>query len=100
MSAAGNVQQNAINNNRVGIILMTNSSAVDIKLPKYPMTGQMLIVIQGNSRIYFDPVVSGRRLYCCGKIHTTSDKFYSDDVGQFNILVWDGYNWQLQYIYH
>lgn len=100
MSAAGNVQQNAINNNRVGIILMTNSSAVDIKLPKYPMTGQMLIVIQGNSRIYFDPVVSGRRLYCCGKIYTTSDKFYSDDVGQFNILVWDGYNWQLQYIYH
>ena len=99
MSAAGNVQQNAINNNRVGIILMTNSSAVDIKLPKYPMTGQMLIVIQGNSRIYFDPVVSGRRLYCCGKIHTTSDKFYSDDVGQFNILIWDGYNWQLQYIY-
>lgn len=100
MSAAGNVQQNAINNNRVGIILMTNSSAVDIKLPKYPMTGQMLIIIQGNSRIYFDPVVSGRRLYCCGKIHTTSDKFYSDDVGQFNILIWDGYNWQLQYIYH
>lgn len=100
MSAAGNVQQNAINNNRVGIILMTNSSAVDIKLPKYPMTGQMLIVIQGNSRIYFDPVVSGRRLYCCGKIHTTSDKFYSDDVGQFTILIWDGYNWQLQYIYH
>lgn len=100
MSAAGNVQQNAINNNRVGIILMTNSSAVDIKLPKYPMTGQMLIVIQGNSRIYFDPVVSGRRLYCCGKIHTTSDKFYSDDVGQFNILIWDGYNWQLQYMYH
>lgn len=100
MSAAGNVQQNAINNNRVGIILMTNSSAVDIKLPKYPMTGQMLIVIQGNSRIYFDPVVSGRRLYCCGKIHTTSDKFYSDDVGQFNILIWDGYTWQLQYIYH
>lgn len=100
MSAAGNVQQNAINNNRVGIILMTNSSAVDIKLPKYPMTGQMLIVIQGNSRIYFDPVVSGRRLYCCGKIYTTSDKFYSDDVGQFNILIWDGYNWQLQYIYH
>lgn len=100
MSAAGNVQQNAINNNRVGIILITNSSAVDIKLPKYPMTGQMLIVIQGNSRIYFDPVVSGRRLYCCGKIHTTSDKFYSDDVGQFNILIWDGYNWQLQYIYH
>lgn len=100
MSAAGNVQQNAINNNRVGIILMTNSSAVDIKLPKYPMTGQMLIVIQGNSRIYFDPVVSDRRLYCCGKIYTTSDKFYSDDVGQFNILIWDGYNWQLQYIYH
>lgn len=100
MSAAGNVQQNAINNNRVGIILMTNSSAVDIKLPKYPMTGQMLIVIQGNSRIYFDPVVSGRRLYCCGKIHTTSDKFYSDDVGQFNILIWDGYNWQLQYMCH
>lgn len=100
MPAAGNVQQNAINNNRVGIILMTNSSAVDIKLPKYPMTGQMLIVIQGNSRIYFDPVVSGRRLYCCGKIHTTSDKFYSDDVGQFNILIWDGYNWQLQYMYH
>lgn len=93
-------EQNAIDNNRVGIIVMTNSSNVDVKLPKTPMAGQMLIVIQGNSRIYFDPVVSGRRLYCCGKIHTTSDKFYSDDVGQFNILIWDGYNWQLQYIYH
>lgn len=93
-------EQTAIDNNRVGFIIMTNSSVVDIKLPKNPMTGQMFIVIQGNSRIYFDPVVSGRRLYCCGKIHTTSDKFYSDDVGQFNILIWDGYNWQLQYIYH
>lgn len=93
-------EQTAIDNNRVGILVMVNSSGVDVKLPKTPMVGQMLIVIQGNSRIYFDPVVSGRRLYCCGKIHTTSDKFYSDDVGQFNILVWDGYNWQLQYIYH
>ena len=93
-------EQTAIDNNRVGIIVMVNSSDADIKLPKNPMTGQMLIVIQGNSRIYFDPVVSGRRLYCCGKIHTTSEKFYSDDVGQFNILVWDGYYWQLQYIYH
>ena len=93
-------EQTAIDNNRVGIIVMLNSSGADIKLPKNPITGQMLIVIQGNSRIYFDPVVSGRRLYCCGKIHTTSDKFYSDDVGQFNILVWDGTYWQLQYIYH
>ena len=93
-------EQTAIDNNRVGILIMVNSSEVNVKLPKTPMTGQMLIVVQGNSRIYFDPVVSGRRLYCCGKIHTTSDKFYSDDVGQFNILVWDGYNWQLQYIYH
>lgn len=93
-------EQTAIDNNRVGILVMVNSSEVDVKLPKTPMVGQMLIVVQGNSRIYFDPVVSDRRLYCCGKIHTTSDKFYSDDVGQFNILVWDGCNWQLQYIYH
>lgn len=93
-------EQTAIDNNRVGILVMVNSSEVDVKLPKTPMVGQMLIVVQGNSRIYFDPVVSGRRLYCCGKIHTTSDKFYSDDVGQFNILIWDGYNWQLQYMYH
>lgn len=93
-------EQTAIDNNRVGILVMVNSSEANVKLPKTPMVGQMLIVVQGNSRIYFDPVVSGRRLYCCGKIHTTSDKFYSDDVGQFNILVWDGYNWQLQYIYH
>lgn len=93
-------EQTAIDNNRVGILVMVNSSEVDVKLPKTPMVGQMLIVVQGNSRIYFDPVAPGRRLYCCGKIHTTSDKFYSDDVGQFNILVWDGYNWQLQYIYH
>lgn len=93
-------EQTAIDNNRVGILVMVNSSEVDVKLPKTPMVGQMLIVVQGNSRIYFDPVVSGRRLYCCGKIHTTSDKFYSDDVGQFNILIWDGYNWQLQYICH
>lgn len=93
-------EQTAIDNNRVGILVMVNSSEVDVKLPKTPMVGQMLIVVQGNSRIYFDPVVSGRRLYCCGKIHTTSDKFYSEAVGQFNILIWDGYNWQLQYICH
>ena len=91
-------EQTAIDNNRVGIIVMVNSNYTDIKLPKNPITGQMLIVIQGNNRIYFDPVVSGRKLYCSGKIHTTSEKFYSDDVGQFNILIWDGYNWQLQYI--
>ena len=93
-------EQTAIDNNRVGILVMVNSSEVNVKLPKTPMVGQMLIVVQGNSRIYFDPVVLGRRLYCCGKIHTTSDKFYSDAVGQFNILIWDGYYWQLQYIYH
>lgn len=93
-------EQTAIDNNRVGILVMVNSREVNVKLPRTPMVGQMLIVVQGNSRIYFDPVISDRRLYCCGKIHTTSDKFYSDDVGQFNILIWDGHYWQLQYIYH
>lgn len=93
-------EQVAIDNNRVGIIVMTNSSEVDIKLPKNPMTGQMLIVIQGNSRVNFDPVVSGRRVYCSGELHTLPSKFWTGTVGQFNIFIWDGYNWQVQYINH
>ena len=93
-------EQNAIDNNRVGIIVMTNKSKVDVKLPKNPMAGQMLIVIQGNSRVDFDPVVSGRRVYCSGDLHTLPSKFWTDSVGQFNIFIWDGYNWQVQYINH
>lgn len=93
-------EQTAIDNNRVGIIVMTNKSKVDVKLPKNPMAGQMLIVIQGNSRVDFDPVVSGRRVYCSGELHTLPSKFWSGTVGQFNIFIWDGYNWQVQYINH
>lgn len=91
-------EQTAIDNNRVGIIVMTNSSTVDVKLPKNPMTGQMLIVVQGNSSINFDPVVSGRIVYCSGDKFTSSKKFQSRTVGQFNIFIWDGYYWQLHYI--
>lgn len=91
-------EQTAIDNNRVGIIVMTNSSTVDVKLPKNPMTGQMLIVVQGNSGVNFDPVVSDRKVYCSGDLYTLPDKFNSRTVGQFNIFVWDGYVWQVHYI--
>lgn len=91
-------EQTAIDNNRVGIIVMTNSSTVDVKLPKNPMTGQMLIVVQANSRVNFDPVVSDRKVYCSGDLYTLPNKFNSRTVGQFNIFVWDGYVWQVHYI--
>ena len=91
-------EQTAIDNNRVGIIVMVNSITVDVKLPKNPITGQMLIVVHGNSNINFDPVVSGRKVYCSGDIFTSTKKFQSNKVGQFNIFIWDGYNWQLHYI--
>lgn len=91
-------EQTAIDNNRVGIIVMVNSSTVDVKLPKNPMTGQMLIVIHGNNNINFDPVVSGRKIYCSGDIFTSTKKFQSNRAGQFNIFIWDGYDWQLHYI--
>nr|DAI37488.1 MAG TPA: tail protein [Caudoviricetes sp.] len=91
-------EQTAIDNNRVGIIVMTNSRTVDVKLPKNPMTGQMLIVVQGNSNINFDPVVSDRKVYCSGDIFTSSKKFQSNRVGQFTIFIWDGYVWQMHYI--
>lgn len=91
-------EQTAIDNNRVGIIVMVNSSTVDVKLPRYPITGQMLIVIHGNNNINFDPVVSGRKIYCSGDIFTSTKKFQSNRAGQFNIFIWDGYNWQLHYI--
>ena len=91
-------EQTAIDNNRVGIIVMVNSSTVDVKLPKNPITGQMLIVVQGNSNINFDPVVSDRKVYCSGDIFTSSKKFQSNRVGQFTIFIWDGYVWQMHYI--
>lgn len=91
-------EQTAIDNNRVGIIVMVNSSTVDVKLPRYPITGQMLIVIHGNNNINFDPVVSGRKVYCSGGIFTSTKKFQSNRAGQFNIFIWDGYVWQLHYI--
>ena len=91
-------EQTAIDNNRVGIIVMVNSSTVDVKLPKNPITGQMLIVVQGNSNINFDPVVSDRKVYCSGDIFTSSKKFKSNRVGQFTIFIWDGYVWQMHYI--
>lgn len=91
-------EQTAIDNNRVGIIVMTNSSTVDVKLPKNPMTGQMLLVVQANSSVNFDPVVSDRKVYCSGDLYTLPKKFYSRTLGQFNFFVWDGYVWQVHYI--
>lgn len=91
-------EQTAIDNNRVGIIVMVNSSTVDVKLPKNPITGQMLLVIQANSSVNFDPVVSGRKVYCSGDLYTLPKKFNSRTVGQFNLFVWDGYVWQVHYI--
>lgn len=86
----------AMNLNRISFVVMTNGSEYTFPMPKTPVIGQILIVVQGNAKINFDP--QGKTIYCGGKIKTTSDKFYSSTVGQFNIFIYDGYYWQLQWI--
>lgn len=86
----------AMNLNRISFVVMTNGSEYTFPMPKTPVIGQILIVVQGNAKINFDP--QGNTIYCGGKIKTTSDKFYSSTVGQFNIFIYDGYYWQLQWI--
>lgn len=86
----------AMNLNRISFVVMTNDSEYTFPMPKTPVIGQILIVVQGNAKINFDP--QGKTIYCGGKTKTTSDKFYSSTVGQFNIFIYDGYYWQLQWI--
>lgn len=94
-------QQIAIDNNRVGIIVMINEADANVKLPRNPIEGQMLIVIQTNGKVVFDPVESNRYIQCCNKLYNnSSNKFFSNTKGQFNIFIWDGQAWQLQYISH
>ena len=95
-SVIANDTLTAMNLNRISFVVMTNGSEYTFPMPKTPVIGQILIVVQGNAKINFDP--QGKTIYCGGKIKTTSDKFYSSTVGQFNIFIYDGYYWQLQWI--
>ena len=95
-SVIANDTLTAMNLNRISFVVMTNDSEYTFPMPKTPVIGQILIVVQGNAKINFDP--QGKTVYHGGKINTTSNKFYSSAVGQFNIFIYDGYYWQLQWI--
>lgn len=86
----------AMHLNRISMVVMTNSSAYTFPLPKNPVEGQILIVVQGNGQIWFD--TAGKTIYCGGSIRNNTRKFDSNTVGQFNIFLYDGYYWQLQFI--
>lgn len=94
-------EQTAINNNRVGILVMTNTNTVDVKLPETPMIGQMLIIIQTDGAVYISPSADSDKHIKIGSVtYDYNNKFQSNSKGQFNIFIWDGINWNLQYIAH
>ena len=80
----------------VGTVMCTNSSEMTLTLPPNPVEGQVLVVIQGNAKVLFDP--NGKKIYCGGIARDASTKFSSGTVGQFNIFIYANEAWQCQFI--
>ena len=85
--------------NGVGIVICTNPSDMTLTLPANPVDGQTLIIIQGNTkRVYIVPP-KGDTIYWGGQTrYDTGNRFYSDTIGQFTILVFVRRAWQLQFM--
>lgn len=81
----------------VGLVICTNPSEMTLTLPPNPIEGQTLIIIQGSTaKVWIDP--NGKTIYCGGVTKTSSNKFCSNTVGQFNIFIYVNGYWQLQFI--
>lgn len=85
--------------NGVGIVICTNPSDMTLTLPANPVDGQTLIIIQGNTkRVYIVPP-KGDTIYWGGQTrYDTGNRFCSDTIGQFTILVFVRRAWQLQFM--
>ena len=81
----------------VGVVLCTNTSTITLTLPENPVEGQTLIIIQRDTgRVYLNPGM--KTIHCGGSTRTSTNQFYSDTAGQFNILVYANSAWQLQWM--
>lgn len=82
----------------IGVVICTNGSEITLTLPANPIEGQTLIIIQGSDkRVYIVPY-GDEVIYCGGQTRDKSNKFFSGMIGQFNIFVFIGGNWQLQWM--
>lgn len=85
--------------NGVGAVICTNNNYdITLILPTNPVEGQTLIIIQGSkNNVYIVP--SGNDvIYWGGQKRDENNKFYSNTIGQFTILVFINGAWQLQYM--
>lgn len=80
--------QSYIDNNRISVLIMTNSATVTVPLPNSPAKGQIFIVIQRGS---------GTIKFSCSNYRIWSNGIKSDPdsatVGQWNFFVFDGTYW-------
>lgn len=85
--------------NGVGVVICTNPLDMTLTLPANPVEGQTLIIIQGNDkRVYIVPP-KGDTIYWGGQTrYDTGNRFYSETIGQFTILVFIRGAWQLQFM--
>lgn len=83
--------------NGIGVVLCTNTSTITLTLPKNPIEGQTLIIIQkGAGRVNVNP--GTKTIYYGGSTNTSTNQFFSSTTGQFNILVYADGAWQLQFM--
>lgn len=81
----------------VGVVLCTNTNTITLTLPKNPVEGQTLIIIQkGAGRVNMNP--GTKTIYWGGSTRTSTNQFYSSTTGQFTILVYANSAWQLQFM--
>lgn len=85
--------------NGIGVVICTNGSDMTLTLPANPVEGQTLIIIQGStSKVYIVPP-KGDTIYWGGRTrYDTGNRFYSETIGQFTILVFIRGAWQLQFM--
>ncbi len=82
----------AINNNRVGVVVMTNSSQVTVSLPSNPMTGQMFTVIrQGSGNV----LVSGKNIVDVGS-SSLKTSVLVETLNNWARFLWDGSSWNYE----
>lgn len=81
----------------VGVVLCTNTRTITLTLPENPVEGQTLIIIQkGAGRVNVNP--GTKTIYYGESTNTSTNQFFSSTTGQFNILVYAGGAWQLQFM--
>lgn len=94
--SSSSFDRETFDDNRIGVLMCTNSSDINVELPRYPQYGQTLIIFQaGGGNVYIKKNSYNNASLKHGSSSQTQAR--SGRQGTLTFLIYDGSYWQYSY---